>query len=102
MPRISSYRKERPIAAERLGHKPGPRRSFDDMFERACTFLASPSNLWKSPSPNVRRVVLKLAFAERLAYGRNDGFRTPKTTIPFKMLAGFETTKCGMAETEGV
>ncbi|ABS65506.1 Resolvase domain [Xanthobacter versatilis] len=95
--RIAKLEKDRLIAAERLNKKPGPKRSFDDMFELACGFLSSPWNLWKSQSLNARRMVLKLAFAERLAYGRNEGFRTPKTTLPFKMLADFETAKCRMA-----
>ena len=33
--------------------------------------------------------MLQLAFADRLAFCPNEGFRTPKTTLPFKLLEGF-------------
>ena len=46
-------------------------------------------------------MVLKLAFAERLAYSRSDGFRTPKTTMPFKALDGFVGDEDGLADREG-
>ena len=35
-----------------------------------------------------QRTVLRLAFAERPTYTRNQGYRTPKTTLPFKALGG--------------
>ncbi len=36
-----------------------------------------------------QRTVLRLAFAEQITYARNEGLRTPKTTLPFKVLEGF-------------
>ena len=44
-----------------------------------------------------KRTVLKLAFADNLAYDRNEGFRTPKTALPFKALGGFWGGKSEMA-----
>ncbi len=34
----------------------------------------------------MRRTVLKLAFTDRLEYARNQGPRTPKTALIFKVL----------------
>lgn len=67
-----------------------PKRTFKEMFEPAMTFLASPWNTWDSGIFEARRIVLKLVFAEHLAYCRNEGFRTPKTTLPFKVLAAIQ------------
>ncbi|MEQ8651518.1 MAG: hypothetical protein RIC87_03565 [Kiloniellales bacterium] len=33
--------------------------------------------------------MLTLVFSEHLAYCRNEGFRTPKTAFPFKVLGDF-------------
>lgn len=35
-----------------------------------------------------KRMVLKLAFAEKLPYCRNDGFRTARYALPFALLEG--------------
>ncbi len=43
----------------------------------------------------------KLAFAERINYCRKTGFRTPKTNLPFQVLAGFTGHNCEMAERQG-
>ena len=53
--------------------------SFEDTFRTAFTFLANPSNLWSSERLEDRRAMLKLTFAERLRYKRNEGFRASDT-----------------------
>ena len=42
-----------------------------------------------------------MAFAERLAYVRGEGFRTAKTTLPFRYLGDIEAQNSAMAEKEG-
>ena len=49
-------------------------------------FLANPWNLWRSGSFTLKQTVLRLAFSERIAYCRKEGYRTPKTALPFKVL----------------
>ncbi len=44
--------------------------------------------------------MLKLAFADRLAYVRNEGFRTPDLALPFKVLAEIGSSKSKMARPE--
>ncbi|MGH1353588.1 MAG: hypothetical protein ACRBBS_00710 [Thalassovita sp.] len=47
-----------------------------------------------------QRTVLRLAFAEQITFARNEGLRTPKTTLPFKVLEGFSCQKkCGASRT---
>lgn len=75
-----------------------PKGRIEEFIEPALSFLSSPWNIYESGGLAIRRTVLKLAFAEPLRYSRKNGYRTAKTTFPFKVLAGFETRKCGMVE----
>ena len=52
---------------------------YEEAFRTAIEFLANSCNLWNSPRLEDKRAVLKLTFAERLAYRKNAGFRTPLT-----------------------
>ncbi len=99
--RIARLEKEKLVASEKLERKPGPKRTFDEMFELACEFLSNPCNLWRNQNPAAKKVVLKLTLAQRLEYSRNSGFRTPKTTLPFKVLGDFLAGGGRMAEREG-
>ena len=45
--------------------------------------------------------MLKLAFAGRLAYTRNEEFKTPDLSLPFKVLEGFRGGKAEMARPTG-
>lgn len=87
--RIAKLEKEKLLAVEKLSRKAGPKHTFDEMFEHACNFLSSPWNIWRNDRMEAKKMVLRLAFAERPAYSRNTGFRTPKTTLPFKVLGDF-------------
>ncbi|MGF1463324.1 MAG: recombinase family protein [Maricaulaceae bacterium] len=59
-------------------------------FKNVLAFLASPCNLWRSNRIEIQRTAVKLTFADQLSYCRENGFRTPKTTMPFNMLGGFD------------
>ncbi|MET0667236.1 MAG: zinc ribbon domain-containing protein [Methyloceanibacter sp.] len=67
-----------------------PLADYDTTFRTAMAFLSNPCNLWKSPRLEDKRAVLKLAFAERLAYVRGEGFRTPATSSPFRLLSALD------------
>lgn len=81
--RIGKLEKDKLLKAEKLENSGSPKRGFDEMFELAFTFLSNPWKIWASEHLEDKRTVLKLAFEDRLAYCRNEGFRTPKTTMPF-------------------
>ncbi len=99
--RLAKLEREKLVSQEKLSKRAEPAHSFDHLFELACQFLANPWKLWDSGQLTLQRTVLKLAFAERIAYCRKTGLRTPQTTLPFKVLAGVQGQKGGMAETKG-
>ena len=66
---------------------------FDDIFQTALRFLENPCILWASGNPDDRKLLLRLAFEEKLPYHRNGGFRTAKTTLPFNVLEGINDNK---------
>ncbi len=86
--RIGALEKAKLLATERLAKTDQPRGRFDEMFELAMRFLASPSKIWESGKIEARKMVLRLVFADRLPYSPEQGFRTPKTTMPFNVLDG--------------
>lgn len=94
--KIEALEKERLHAQEKLQNKAKPKATPHQILELALTFLASPCKIWESGNLTLQKLTLRLAFSEELAYSRNEGFRTPKTTLPFKVLGRFDTPKCKM------
>ena len=95
--KIEKLERDKLVVQEKLATKPGPKRPFEEVFELAMGFLANPWKLWESDRIEDKRTVLKLAFSDRHAYQRGEGFRTPKTSLPFKMLGGNPMPMCEMA-----
>ena len=91
--RIDKLERKKLICQEKAGKTHQPKHSFEEMFELSIQFLSNPHKLWGSGKFNLQRTVLKLVFFDRLTYDRNEGFRTPKTALPFKVLGGFLVTK---------
>ena len=87
---------------EKIGRCGTPLRSFDETLRTALDFLGEPHKLWRSERIEDKRAVLKLAFADRLAYNGNEGFRTANPSFPFKMLESFSPSNMGMARPEGL
>ena len=63
-----------------------PKLGFDQTYRTALKFLSNPYELWASERIEDKRLVLKLAFSDHLPYIRGEGYRTAKTTLPFKVL----------------
>jgi len=95
--RLAQLEKDKQIKAEKVEKLSKPVRGYGELFEPALMFLANPYKIWRNGTYEDRRIVLKLAFTERLRYSRKSGLRTPKTSIPFKALGTFSTSKNGMA-----
>ncbi len=87
--RIEEMENRKLLLLENAQNTRQPAYSFRDMFELSMCFLSSPQKLWESGKFSLQRTLLKLVFSERLVYCRNDGYRTPKTTLPFSMLSTF-------------
>jgi len=94
---IGKLENEKHVLNEKIANCGRPLTTYEDSFRTAMTFLSNPWKLWNSDDMEDKRTVLKLAFADNLAYDRNEGFRTPKTTLPFKALGGFLGGKSEMA-----
>lgn len=99
--RIQTLEAEKVELLEKIKKSGRPVRGFDKSFRTAMQFLANPCILWNSERFEDKRAVLKLAFASKLAYSRNEGFRTPETTLPFKALGGIQLLQNKMAERQG-
>ena len=87
--RIEKLEAEKVLTKERLERVARPTRSFDETLRTALDFVANPWNLWASRKLEDQRTVLKLTFADRLAYVRDEGFRTAKLSLPFKVIGSF-------------
>lgn len=88
--RIAELEKEKLMTEEALQKKTVPTERFEELFELSMQFLANPLKLWRSGRLEHKRMVLKLAFEDRISYCRKTGLRTPKTALPFKVLGGFK------------
>lgn len=75
--RIRKLEAEKLLLAEKIAGGGRPLRHFDDALRTAFDFLENPWKLWASERFEDKRTVSKLAFADRLAYRRKNGFRTP-------------------------
>jgi len=84
--KIRELETQKAMLADQMAHAVKPARDFGATYRTAFDFLANPSKLWKSPHAEDRRAVLRLVFAERLPYLRDQGYRTAKISTPFKML----------------
>ncbi len=99
--RITKLEREKLEIKERIAKCGRPVRDFDSTLRTALEFLGNPYKLWASGRLEDQRAVLKLAFADRLSYVRNEGLRTANLALPFKALAGFQNGKIEMARPEG-
>ena len=72
-----------------------PVRDYDETLRTALDFLGSPHKLWVSDRIEDKRAVLKLTFADRLGYVRNEGFRTAYPTLPFQVIQSLNSSQGG-------
>jgi site-specific DNA recombinase len=99
---VRRLEEERITLGERSKNAGRPQMTFDDTFRTACAFLANPYKLWVSDHVEDKRMVLKLAFAGKLAYMRNEGFRTAILPLPFKVLGLFRGAEKGLVGPPGL
>ncbi len=100
--KIAELDRKKAILIEKSHAAKQPKGKVDDFIELSLRFLANPWKLLETGNMTLRKTVLKLAFQERPTYHRNEGYRTPKTTLPFKALAGFETGESVLVRSRGM
>lgn len=84
--KIAQLEKSKASMVDHLAQQGSKHQSFDALLEHALRFLANPWKLWESGDITLRRMVLRLAFADRFEYHRIEGARTPQIALPFKAL----------------
>ena len=84
--RIDTLHKNKLLMEEKLTTTGQPQKPFDEMYRTAMQVLYNPLKLWQFGCFELKHAVQKLVFTERLVYTRNGGYRTPKISLPFKVL----------------
>jgi len=80
--KISNLERSKTKLQGQLAHHKVPTEgTFEEKLEPALQFLASPWKLWESGQITLRRMVLKLAFTDRITYHPNQGTRTTKNSL---------------------
>ena len=91
--RIRKLEMDKLAIQERMASGGRPKSTFEDTARTAMLFLSNPWKLWESGVLEQRRMMLKLAFVDRLRYARAEGFRTANLSSPFNVLSAFSGEK---------
>ena len=94
--RINKLENSKLILQEKLDGASKPSRPFQEMYRTAMVFLSNPYKIWAFGEFADKKAVLKLALTERITYVRNQGYRTPPISLPFKVLGDFCEEKIGL------
>ena len=86
--KIKGLEEKRAQMAVTLGEKRPKRGHYSANVRTAVQFLLNPYKVWENGSFEVRRLVLRLAFAKRIPYSRIDGVRTAELSKPFQLIQG--------------
>ncbi|WP_409418310.1 recombinase family protein [Phenylobacterium sp.] len=100
--RVRKLEESKFLVLERMASGASPATSFRDTLRTALAFLASPWKLWESGSLEVRRIVIRLMFSERLRYSRTEGYRTANLSLPFNLLGGVSGAKSALVGPVGL
>ncbi len=94
--KIDSLERQKLLIAEKLSKTVPPAGRFEHCFELAMKFLSNPWKIWSFGDLTMKKTVLRLALSEPLTYDRKEGYRTPKTSLPFKVLGDLKNPLCKM------
>jgi len=86
--KIADIEKRKLILAEQAADCASPQPTLNESLELPLRFLANPYNIWASGMFELKRLVLKLVFPHHISYDRENGYRTPKTSLLFSALGG--------------
>ena len=100
--KIEKLEKKKLIALDKLENQGKPKHTYEELFEPAIEFLSNPWNIWRSGDINYRRLVLRMAFAERIPYDRKTGSLNTKKALPFSVLDSICTSEKRMVGAEGL
>lgn len=89
--KLGSISRDQARLRENMEDQSVPAGSFEETLEPALTFLTNPWKIWENGHTTMRQLVLKLVFADRTTYYRNEGLRTAEIALPFKALRALST-----------
>lgn len=84
--KIAELEQNKRILSEKLRKQAEPQGSFEEKLEPVLRFLANPWKLWENGNNQLRRTIIKFAFADRIHYDRFKGARTAPKSFSFKAL----------------
>ncbi|MBV1928642.1 MAG: recombinase family protein [Gammaproteobacteria bacterium] len=99
--KIRDLQEEKVYLSEKVQMCGRPLASFEDTFRTAIEFLGNPHKLWESNDIDQRRMLLRMAFTDKITYDRNQGFRTAAMSQPFSLLEDLHMGKKEMVEGAG-
>ena len=100
--KIRDLQEERVILNEKVHMCGRPLANFEDTFRTAIEFLGNPQKLWDSNDIDQRRMLLRMAFTDKITYDRNQGFRTAAFSQPFSLLEDLKGGKNEMVGPAGL
>ena len=94
--KIRDLQEEKVSLSEKAQMCGRPLASFEETFRTAIDFLGNPLKLWESECIEQRRMLLRMAFVDKITYDRHSGFRTAAFSQPFSLLADLSKGKYEM------
>ena len=99
---VMSLKRQREILAARAREMSEVDTSLEGSVETVFDFIKKPLSLWENGDLYDKRLVLKLAFAQKIAFRRDYGFETAELSLPFKVMRDFLSQKEKMVEATGI
>ena len=99
---IMKYRREGELIQEKLKTLGVASVSFETALEIVFGFLENPLVIWEKEDMNAKRLVLKLVFAEKLAFHPDLGFETTQKSPFVGLFEQFSAKKTQDVEVRGI
>ena len=100
--KIDKMERQKMILNEKIASHDANEGNFEKSIEHALSFFSNPWKIWDSGKFEWQRMLLRLAFADRMVYDRNIGYRTPKFALPFRVLTQNGVQKSEMVPRRGL
>ena len=97
--KIAKLERDKLVLVDKMDQNAKPKHTPEEIFELSMAFLANPWIIWKNGDLTLKKTVLRLVFKAPLAYSRENGFRTPQTSVIFRFLDDLKE-KCKMVPPE--
>jgi hypothetical protein len=79
--KITKLDDEKLLLTDKLSQNTKPKGTLGEIIELLRNYLANPWNIYESGTLEVRKTILKTAFATPLAYNRENGYRIPQVSV---------------------